>query len=94
MNIVIAGGGIGGLTAALCLHAAGFTAVRVAEAAPAIRPMGAGVNLLPNAVRELHALGLYDSLAEVSVPIERLRYLTHLGEDIWTESRGAPAGYD
>lgn len=94
MNIVIAGGGIGGLTTALCLHAAGFTAVRVAEAAPAIRPMGAGVNLLPNAVRELHALGLYESLAEVSAPIERLRYLTHLGEDVWTESRGVPAGYD
>ncbi|MDT0494109.1 FAD-dependent monooxygenase [Streptomyces sp. NPDC012600] len=94
MNIMIAGGGIGGLTTALCLHAAGFTAVRVAEAAPAIRPMGAGVNLLPNAVRELHALGLYDSVAAVSVPIERLGYLTGLGEDIWTEPRGLPAGYD
>ncbi|WP_310718193.1 FAD-dependent monooxygenase [Streptomyces lydicus] len=94
MNIVIAGGGIGGLTTALCLHAAGFRAVRVVEAAPAIRPMGAGVNLLPNAVRELHALGLYDSLTEVSVPIERLGYLTHLGEEIWAEARGVPAGYD
>ncbi|MGA5002412.1 FAD-dependent monooxygenase [Streptomyces arboris] len=94
MNIVIAGGGIGGLTTALCLHSAGFTAVRVAEAAPEFRPMGAGVNLLPNAVRELHSLGLYDSVAAVSVPIERLGYLTGRGEDIWTESRGLPAGYD
>ncbi|WP_437114338.1 4-hydroxyphenylacetate 3-hydroxylase N-terminal domain-containing protein [Streptomyces cyaneofuscatus] len=41
----------------------------MAEAAPAIRPMGAGVNLLPN-VRELHALGLHDSVAAgfVSAP--------------------------
>ena len=93
MDVVIAGGGIGGLTAALCLHAAGFTGVRVMEAAPGIRPMGAGVNLLPVAVRELDALGLYDALAEVAVPIERLSYLTHRGQEIWGEPRGVPAGH-
>nr|BFE84549.1 hypothetical protein GCM10020093_071500 [Planobispora longispora] len=47
MRIVIAGGGIGGLTAALSLHAAGFEDLTVHEAAPELRPLGVGINLLP-----------------------------------------------
>ena len=52
-RIVIAGAGIGGLATALSLEAAGFTDIRVLEAAALIRQVGVGVNLPPHAVREL-----------------------------------------
>ncbi|MFE6158288.1 FAD-dependent monooxygenase [Streptomyces sp. NPDC056486] len=93
MNILIAGAGIGGLAAALSLHAAGCEDVRLVEAAPEIRPLGAGVNLLPNAVRELAALGLYDELLRRSVPLERLGYYNHRGQTVWSEARGRSAGH-
>lgn len=56
-SILIAGGGIGGLTAALCLAARGFE-VTVFEQADSLKEVGAGVQLSPNATRVLHALGL------------------------------------
>ncbi|QES47501.1 flavin-dependent oxidoreductase [Streptomyces venezuelae] len=93
MDMLIAGAGIGGLTAALSLHAAGFEKVRVVEAAPVILPLGAGVNLLPNAVRELAALGLYERIAEQAAPIEELGYYNQWGQPIWQEPRGRAAGY-
>ncbi|MER6322526.1 FAD-dependent monooxygenase [Streptomyces coelicoflavus] len=93
MNILIAGAGIGGLTAALSLHAAGCEDVCVVEAAPEIRPLGAGINLLPNAVRELAALGLYEELLRRSVPLERLGYFNHHGQTVWSERRGHGAGH-
>jgi 2-polyprenyl-6-methoxyphenol hydroxylase-like FAD-dependent oxidoreductase len=46
MKIIIVGGGIGGLTAALCLHAAGHQ-VRVYEAVGEIRALGVGINVQP-----------------------------------------------
>ncbi len=90
--ILIAGGGIGGLTAALALHAAGF-APRVLEAAREIRPLGVGINLLPHAVRELTELGLGDALAATGVATRELRYVSAHGQDIWREDRGLAAGY-
>ena len=50
LHICIAGGGIGGLTAALALHQAGHR-VTVCEATPEPKPLGVGINLLPHAVR-------------------------------------------
>ncbi|GHH95011.1 FAD-dependent monooxygenase [Streptomyces capillispiralis] len=88
MKIVIAGAGIGGLTAALSLDAVGLHDVRVLEAVPEIRPLGAGVNLQPNAVRELAALGLAENLAELGAELTGLGYYNHLGQEIWRESRG------
>jgi 2-polyprenyl-6-methoxyphenol hydroxylase-like FAD-dependent oxidoreductase len=55
-HVVVAGGGIGGLAAALTLHQVGVPCV-VLEAAREMRPLGVGVNLQPNAVRELYGLG-------------------------------------
>ncbi|MDD2546851.1 MAG: NAD-binding protein, partial [Burkholderiaceae bacterium] len=49
LNIVISGGGIGGLTAALALHRAGHQ-VTVCEATSQLKPLGVGINLLPHAV--------------------------------------------
>ena len=48
-EVLIVGGGIGGLTLALSLHQAEVPC-RVFEAAPEIKPLGVGVNLLPHAV--------------------------------------------
>jgi 2-polyprenyl-6-methoxyphenol hydroxylase-like FAD-dependent oxidoreductase len=58
-DLVIAGGGIGGLSAALCLARAGKT-VRVLEQAPEFGEIGAGLQLAPNAARILDWLGVLD----------------------------------
>jgi 5-methylphenazine-1-carboxylate 1-monooxygenase len=65
MTILIAGGGIGGLTAALSLHAAGMADLQVLEASPSIEAVGVGINLPPHATRELTELGLADKLAQL-----------------------------
>jgi 2-polyprenyl-6-methoxyphenol hydroxylase-like FAD-dependent oxidoreductase len=62
MRVIIAGGGIGGLALALTCHAIGLDAV-VLEVVDELRPLGVGINLQPNAVRELQALGLGEELA-------------------------------
>ena len=55
-RVIIAGGGIGGLATALTLHQIGVPCV-VFEAVREMRPLGVGINLQPNAVRELYDLG-------------------------------------
>ena len=52
LQVIVAGGGIGGLSLALSLHQAGI-AVRVYEAVRDPSPLGVGINLQPTAVREL-----------------------------------------
>jgi salicylate hydroxylase len=66
MSIGVVGGGIGGLSAALSLLAAGFE-VHVFERAPALGEVGAGVQVSPNASRVLHRLGLAETLARTGV---------------------------
>lgn len=66
MRILIVGGGIGGLTAALALRQAGFDA-HVYEQASVLREVGAGVQTSPNAVKVLHRLGLAEPLRAVAV---------------------------
>lgn len=93
MRILIAGGGIGGLTTALSLQAAGQTDLQVFEAAAEIRQLGVGVNLPPHAVRELTELGLGDELARIGIPTSELAYYDRRGKLIWAETRGMAAGY-
>jgi 2-polyprenyl-6-methoxyphenol hydroxylase-like FAD-dependent oxidoreductase len=90
--VVIAGGGIGGLAAALSLHHAGHQ-VEVYESVERIGALGVGINLLPHAVRELDALGLLPALEAESVAPATLAYFTMRGEPIWDEPRGREAGY-
>jgi salicylate hydroxylase len=66
MKVLIAGAGIGGLTAAACLLKAGRQ-VRVYEQAPSLGEIGAGVQLSANAVKVLYDLGLRDALEAVAV---------------------------
>ena len=56
LTIAIVGAGIGGLVTALVLHRQGHR-VRLYEAARELRPLGVGINLLPQAVAHLEALG-------------------------------------
>lgn len=93
MRIAIAGAGIGGLTAALSLHAAGFTDITIYERAQRIRGLGVGINLLPHAIRELTELGLVDRVAALGVEPSTLAYFNRLGQPIWSEPRGLAAGY-
>ena len=92
MRVLIVGGGIGGLTTALCLHDAGIEAV-VYESAPALRELGVGINLLPHAVRELSALGVQRELASTAIETAALAYYTKYGRVIQSEPRGLRAGY-
>lgn len=64
MKVVIAGAGVGGLTAALALHQIGVE-VEVCERAPELGEVGAGVQVGPNGARVLHALGLAEALEPV-----------------------------
>ena len=65
-NIVIAGAGIGGLTAALALAQRGFRVV-VLDQAERLEEAGAGIQLSPNATRILIGLGLEERLATDAV---------------------------
>ncbi len=92
MTVLIAGGGIGGLTLALSLHQIGIPC-RVFESVPELRPLGVGINVLPHAVRELIALGLLDKLETFGVRTKELAYFSKHGKPIWSEPRGLEAGY-
>ena len=65
MRVLIAGGGVGGLTAALCLAVRDMH-VEVFEQAEEFAEIGAGIQLSPNCSRVLHYLGLEDGLREVA----------------------------
>jgi 5-methylphenazine-1-carboxylate 1-monooxygenase len=92
MKVLVIGGGIGGLTSALSLAAAGIE-VEVFEKAPTIQAVGVGINLQPNAVRELTELGLGDELGAVAIETSTLTYYNRFGQVIWSEPRGRAAGY-
>jgi salicylate hydroxylase len=70
-TILIAGAGIGGLTAALALARAGYRIV-VVEQADALSDVGAGLQLSPNATRILQDLGVAERLAATAVVPEGL----------------------
>jgi 2-polyprenyl-6-methoxyphenol hydroxylase-like FAD-dependent oxidoreductase len=89
---MIVGAGIGGLTTALSLHAAGIEA-QVYESVADIKALGVGIDLQPNAVRELIELGLGDALAVAAIETAELRYYNKHGQLIWSEPRGIAAGY-
>ncbi len=70
-EVLVAGGGIGGLTAALALARAGLW-VRVLERAHEFADLGAGLQMAPNASRVLDRLGVLDRVIEAGVPPRRL----------------------
>jgi 2-polyprenyl-6-methoxyphenol hydroxylase-like FAD-dependent oxidoreductase len=92
MRVLIAGAGIGGLTAALSLHAAGIDAL-VIDSAASLRPLGVGINLMPHAVRELTELGLGDELAATGIPTAEMVHFDRHGNRIWGFACGLSVGY-
>ena len=92
-DVIIVGGGIGGLTLALMLHDRGIRA-RVYEAAPEIEPIGVGISLLPHASKELGLLGLNDALGEVAVTTKESCFFNRFGQFVYSEAVGRYAGYE
>jgi 2-polyprenyl-6-methoxyphenol hydroxylase-like FAD-dependent oxidoreductase len=92
IDLAIIGGGIGGLSTALALHAHGIGCT-VFESVDALRPLGVGINLLPHSVRVLAGLGLQDRLAQTAIETATLSYFNKHGQLIWSEPRGLAAGY-
>ena len=92
-DILIIGGGIGGLTMALSLHSDGIPC-RVFEAASAFRPLGVGINMMPHAIRVLWSLGLEENLKRFGVEAKEFAYFNRHGQKIFTEPCGRFAGYE
>jgi len=92
VEVLIVGAGIGGLTTALALHARDIPC-RIVEAAPALAPLGVGINLLPHAMKELTRLELAEPLLGTGIETQALSYYNKHGQEIWREPRGRAAGY-
>jgi 2-polyprenyl-6-methoxyphenol hydroxylase-like FAD-dependent oxidoreductase len=91
--VLIAGGGLGGLATALTLHQIGVPCV-VLESVREMKPLGVGINLQPNAVRELYDLGITEAeIDQVGVPAKEWALVGLNGNDIYSEARGRLAGY-
>ena len=97
LDVIVVGGGIGGLFAANALAASGLR-VRIYEQAPAIGEIGAGVFLTPNSVRHLKRIGLEPAVQKWGARVGGdSRYFRHDGTPIApvqvTDSSGWNATY-
>jgi 2-polyprenyl-6-methoxyphenol hydroxylase-like FAD-dependent oxidoreductase len=91
--VVIAGAGIGGLALALTLHEIGVSCL-VLESVPELKPLGVGINLQPNAVRELYEMGFGPAdLDRIGVQTQEFALVGLNGKDVYAEPRGLKAGY-
>ena len=93
-RVIIAGGGIGGLSLAITLYQLGVECV-VCEAVSEPKPLGVGINLQPNAVRELMEMGFSESdMDAFGVPAKEWALVGKNGQEIYSEPRGTLAGYN
>ncbi|MDP3549528.1 MAG: flavin-dependent oxidoreductase [Novosphingobium sp.] len=93
-HVLIAGGGIGGLVLALTLHEIGVPCT-VFEGVRELKPLGVGINLQPNAVRELEDLGIGEAeMDAVGIPAREWALVGLNGREIYSEPRGKLAGYN
>ena len=91
--VLIAGGGIAGLSLALTLHNLGVNFI-VFEASQEMKPLGVGINIQPNAVRELFDMGITVSdMDGVGVPVKEWALVGLNGREVYSEPRGCDAGY-
>ena len=93
MTVPIAGGGIAGLTMALTCHQIGVPAF-VLESVRKVAPLGVGINLQPNAIRELYDLGFTGDLDRIGIEATEWALVARCGKDVWAEPRGRTAGYE
>jgi 2-polyprenyl-6-methoxyphenol hydroxylase-like FAD-dependent oxidoreductase len=91
--VLVAGAGIGGLSIALTLHQIGVPCL-VFESVSEIKPLGVGINLQPNAVRELYELGFGpEVLSKIGVQTQEFVLVGLNGNEVYSEWRGLKAGY-
>lgn len=93
MKIAIAGAGIGGLAAALCLQDKGFD-VQVFEAVSVLQPLGVGINVMPHAAGVLFGLGLGAALDTIAIRTRAIEYRTRFGHLIQSDPRCVEAGFE
>ena len=92
-RVIIAGGGIGGFATALTLQQIGVPCVVIEQVAE-LKPLGVGINLQPNAVRELMDLGFTaEDMNGFGVPAREWALVGRQGQEIYAEPRGTDAGY-
>jgi 5-methylphenazine-1-carboxylate 1-monooxygenase len=92
-EVLIIGGGIAGLTLALCLHKLKVP-FRVFEATPELKQLGVGLNLLPHAMRSLAELGLEQKLVSKGIQTRELCFYARNGQCVYQEPRGKYAAYE
>jgi len=91
--LIIAGGGIGGLSFALTLHDIGVPCL-VLESVTDLKPLGVGINIQPNAVRELYELGFgAETLDRFGIQTREWALVGLNGREVYAEPRGTLAGY-
>ena len=91
--VLISGAGIGGLSVALTLQQIGVPCL-VFESVADLRPLGVGINLQPNAVRELYELGFGpEALDTIGIQTREWALVGLNGHDVYSERRGLEAGY-
>jgi len=96
-RIAVIGGGIGGLAAALAFEQRGADVV-VCEQSPALSEIGAGLNLTPNAVKALRALGVEQATYDIAAETDFLnirswksgRYISRTRRGDFRKLFGAP----
>ncbi|EHA19293.1 hypothetical protein ASPNIDRAFT_38712 [Aspergillus niger ATCC 1015] len=81
-QVLIVGGGIGGLTLAAMCRRIGVSC-RVLERSAALEPVGAGISLAPNALRALDQIGLYDYVRQEGQPVRKIR--VYRNQTQWSE---------
>ena len=92
-RVIIAGGGIGGFATALTLQQIGVPCVVIEQVAE-LKPLGVGINLQPNAVRELMDLGFTaKDMNTFGVEAREWALVGRQGQEIYAELRGTDAGY-
>lgn len=91
--VIIIGAGIGGLSTALALHAAGFRNIQIFEAVKEIRALGVGINVQPSAVLVLRNWGLLPQLEQIGRETKELQMFNRHGNHIISEPLGRYAGY-
>ena len=91
--VLVAGGGIAGLSVALTMHQIGVPCV-VLESVRHLEPLGVGINLQPNAVRELYELAIGpDQLGAIGLETREFVLVGLNGKEVYAEPRGLHAGY-
>ncbi len=91
--VLIAGAGIGGLSVALTLHQIGVPCI-VSESVADVKPLGLGINIQPNAIRELYELGFGPELLDtIGLQTKEWALVGLNGNEVYSELRGLWAGY-